>query len=88
MLVIAIREVGGTVQYDYEVDADGKPVKTPNPPAPTWPINALGVDFFADAVLVPSANRFPMEHLAGLTDLQWLHLSAPSEAAPSSPRLA
>ena len=66
--ISAIRKSGGTAWY-----ADGA---SPNPPAPTWLIDTLGVDFFADVASVHFANdaddlliAADLNADAGLTDL-------------------
>ena len=50
--VKAIREMGGTVLYDYEVDAYGRSIDDAELPGPVWLRNFVGVDFLADVVYV------------------------------------
>ena len=76
--VEAIRKLGGRVEYDYEVDQSGNPISYASPPEPVWLRNMLGEDFFATVVDVSldnsSVTDAALEHLKGLTQLQWLAL--------------
>jgi hypothetical protein len=54
--VAAILRAGGGVIYSYEYDAAGKIVSDPEPPAPEWLRNVLGIDYF---------SRVTDVHLAG-----------------------
>ena len=77
--VEAIRAANGLVKYDYEYDADGKAIKSPEPPGPAWLLNMLGVDFFSDVEFVSffftDATDDDLEHLEGLSDLRELWLA-------------
>ncbi len=75
--VEAIEELDGLVMYDYEFDADGIPIRNPQPPGPAWFRNLVErLDFYntrvTDAGLV---------HLQGLTNLEvlWLDSSLVSD---------
>ena len=79
--VEAIREAGGHVTYDYEIDADGSRIQSPEPPGPAWLRKTLGVDFFSDVrcvyfyALWSGFGDDGMEHLKELPSLQELYLS-------------
>ena len=76
----AIRNMHQWAEYDWEIDADGAPRQTPQPPATAWLRSRLGVDFFAEVVRVnisgedTDMNAWP-EQLEGLTELRALDLS-------------
>ncbi len=75
--VVWVREMGGSVLYDYEVDENGTAHKNPKPPAPRWLIDQLGIDFFDEVV---SVNLFNTEvgdltPLQGLKSVQFLRLT-------------
>jgi hypothetical protein len=84
--VAAIRELGGTVRYDFQPEDDGpvyylgrrvNPAWTPSqPPGPAWLHKRLGVDYFADVVSVRAHGMTDAtcSHLSALTSLQELHL--------------
>ena len=67
------------VYYDFHYDADGRPVRAPEPPGPAWLRSLLGVDFFSDVVwlqlVCSTACDADLEHLAGLTKLKSLYLT-------------
>ena len=43
----AVKAIGGRHYHDWEFDADGELRANPEPPAPIWLRNLLGVDFFS-----------------------------------------
>ena len=72
-----VREIGGSVLYDYEVDENGNAYNNPKPPAPPWLIDQLGIDFFDEVVSVNLTNRKlrDLTPLQGLKSVQWLRLA-------------
>ena len=76
-----VKEMGGTVGYDYEAgDGDGDPfgTKVVHPPGPKWLRDILGIDFF-DEVVVVALTSTPVSDLtplAGLTSLRALNLDS------------
>jgi hypothetical protein len=71
-----VREMEGTVYYDYEVDEDGQPIDDAKPPGPKWLRDIVGIDFMADVVEVnlTFTQVSDVTPLAGLTSLQELTL--------------
>jgi hypothetical protein len=73
-----IRNLGGDVQYDYEVQQSGTPLPNAGPHGPVWLRDLLGEDFFASVVDVSlpcsSVTDAGMENLRGFTNLQTLTL--------------
>ncbi|MCH7727821.1 MAG: leucine-rich repeat domain-containing protein [Planctomycetes bacterium] len=69
-----VREMGGSVHYDYEYHADGQLIGDAKPPSPTWLVQLLGVDYFQGVSLVDFENQpvSDLTPLAGLTSLRWL----------------
>lgn len=81
--VAAIRNLGGSVFYDYQLDEQGKliPEKKQQPPGWEWERKLLGIDMLADVVAVFFFNTGDeeigdeeMKHLAEMTELEWLIL--------------
>ncbi|MEX0714765.1 MAG: leucine-rich repeat domain-containing protein [Pirellulales bacterium] len=70
--VAAIREAGGYYWYDFQPD-DNTPGE---PPGPDWLCHILGMDYFADVVLVDAGSMTDStcSHLSALTSLQVLGL--------------
>ena len=73
--VEAIREAGGHVWYDYDVDVIG----TADSSAPAWLTKLLGEDFFSDVAIVNLStevvgDEMLHDHLKGLTKLESLSL--------------
>ncbi len=83
----AVEEIvkcGGTVFYDYHLNASGNLVLNARPPGPSWLLNVLGDDFStnvvwvgcdlppSDGIQVPDVE---LEHLEGWTQLQILALN-------------
>ena len=54
--VEAIKKLGGRVQYDYQRDASGAPIKGAKPPGPAWLRQLLGDDCFTNVVALSSAT--------------------------------
>ena len=77
--VEAIREVGGVVHYDYEVDKERVTVPLAKPPAPAILTKLVGVDSLADVHYVDFSYRqvrdAGLEPLGALTELKLLALS-------------
>ena len=72
--VAAIKEVGGSVWYDYELDAAGNTIPNATPPGPASFRKLVGDDFFANVVRVhlygtPVSDLSPLERLANLKEL-------------------
>src|SRR5438045_2714246 len=76
--VEAIKNLRGTIMYDYEVDQDGEfHEDDPKLPAPIWLIETLGDDFFVNVTKVEVSDRFTdndLIHLQGLPTLTCLIL--------------
>ena len=86
MQCIGLRGPGGKFSTITNWDDDGKTIPNAQPPAPTWLVQPLGIDFFDDVVWVsfvgielrnhPVANLSPdsdVSPLADLTSLKWLY---------------
>ena len=77
--VEAVEKLGGTVVFDYQVDAKGIEILEGEPSSPEWLGNLLGDDLFTNVVRVwcddIQVTDAGLEHLKGLTQLQWLCLS-------------
>jgi hypothetical protein len=73
--VEAIEEAGGGASHDYVSDATG----VPEPPAPGWLTELLGVDFFANVTVIwlsdTKAGDAVVAHLKRLTSLEGLDLN-------------
>ena len=77
--VEAIRETGGRVYYDYEMDRRASNIEL-QWPAPAWLENLVGEDFLADAVQIDFAcpedvDDSVLEHVGCLTKLERLDLA-------------
>ena len=77
--VAAIRELGSSVDYDWQVDANGRALQNAQPPEPAWLRNLLGDDFF-EAVVDANLKETDitdagLAHLAELTQLRSLSLN-------------
>jgi Leucine-rich repeat (LRR) protein len=81
--VEAIKKLGGSVAYDYEIDASGNFLRGPEapeltPPGPKHLRNLIGDDFYSDVVFVNIPNAQVMEgdleQLEGLPQLRILEL--------------
>jgi hypothetical protein len=79
--VKAIGEMGGEVEYDYQLDGSGRLNLDAEPPGPAWLRNLLGDDFFTHVVCVyldgSPITDAGLEHLKGLTRLKELLLNGP-----------
>jgi len=49
--VTEIKELGGTVTYDWQIDADGHSRPNAQPPGPVWLRNVLGDDCFGNVTV-------------------------------------
>ena len=47
-----IRQMGGSVEYDYERGVNGRRVSNSEPRGPEWLRSLLGIDYFADVVRI------------------------------------
>lgn len=74
----AIREAGGSIEYDWSRQTDASGLPPDGPPAPPWLRRWLGDEYFQSIVKVylkPSVDaKFPMACLEGLDRLQELLL--------------
>jgi hypothetical protein len=78
--VEAIRAVGGWVYYEYHLNESGATMTVQEPPAPAWLRRLLGEDFLWDVAGVvfnypEKIDDAVLEHVTGLTRLQFLNLS-------------
>ena len=62
--VVAIKNAGGSVGYDWEYGAKGYVVGANHPWAPRWLVDLIGVDYFGHATYV----GFPLHRRAAATD--------------------
>ena len=74
--VQAIRDRGGFVRYDYELDSSGENVADAQPPGPRWVRKLLGEHCFADVVYVrcSSGTDAELKAIGRLSHLQEAHL--------------
>ena len=76
--VEAIKELGGSVQYDWQLDANGNGVPNARPSAPPWLRRILGDDFFWEVKAVvlygTQVTDAGLEQLKGLSQLRELRL--------------
>ena len=74
--VEAIVKLGGTVEYDYEVDGSGNVIRGAEPPGPARLRRLLGDDFFTNVVGVgfmgTRITDAALQHLKRLTQLKGL----------------
>ena len=72
-----VREMGGSVSYDYEFDEDGNIIDDAKPPGPEWLMELVGVDCFQKVSDVRICGRkvSDLTPLEKLTSLQKLDLS-------------
>ena len=71
--VAFVHEMGGSVNYDYEVDNDGRFAPNAEPPGPKWLRRQLGVDFFDDVILA----RLVEAEVSDITPLSGLETRHP-----------
>lgn len=66
-------EIGGSVLYDYEVDENGTAYDNPQPPAPAWLIDQVGIDRSTNAMVSDSRGKpkRPCRHVAENHLLRW-----------------
>ena len=90
--------MGGNVEYDWQVDANGEWVPNPQPPEPQWLRKLLGTDFFTAPFardIHPPVQRvgpspYPtagLEYLPGLPQLRRLGISETKVTATEGPYL-
>ncbi len=76
--VAAIVKLGGSVEYDYDNDAQGNRVPNPTPPGPKWLRGLLGDDFFRDVTGCDLTDKpvtdAELKHVANFAKLKWLFL--------------
>ena len=76
--VAAILKLGGSVEYDYDNDAQGNRVPNPLPPGPAWLRSVLGDDFFRDVTGIELVDTLAadadLQHVRKLAKLKWLSL--------------
>ncbi len=71
-----VRDWGGKVYYDFEWDIEGSRITGSQPPGPDWLRELIGIDYFADVVIVEFYSEVKdLEPLRNLTELLWLYLS-------------
>ena len=71
-----VTELNGYVLYDYEMDENSRIAKDADPPGPDWLRDLIGVDYFANVLLV-NFNRTQVRDptpLANLKSLDELYL--------------
>ena len=78
-----ILELGGDVNYDYQVRADGHYALGGEPNAPKWLRQLVGDDYFENVVYVKckEVNEADLELIASLPRLRELNFSLPSSPA-------
>ncbi|MCH7493256.1 leucine-rich repeat domain-containing protein, partial [bacterium] len=74
-VVESVGEMGGTVGYDCQRNANGRMIYA-EPPGPKWLVELIGVDYFQEVSLVglPVAQDSDLTSLAKLTNLRVLSL--------------
>ena len=81
-----VRETGGLVYYDYEIDEDGMYRRDPKPPGPKWLRQFLGADYFQEVtrLFLDNTEVSDLTPLAGMRNLEVLHLDGTqvSDLAP------
>ena len=73
-----VQKFGGSVDYDYQIDDNGRPIPNAEPPGPKWLLKQLGIDFFDDVVsvnLTKATQVSDVSPLAWLTSLERLYLN-------------
>ena len=94
-VVDEIKQAGGQVYFDYQLDASGKDIPNAEPPEPAWLRRLLGDDVFVtmvavDPTVIGRLDSFnfrshiiiPLEHLKGLTQLEETGSRNTSPATP------
>ncbi len=66
-----IREMGGTFQYDFQLNERGDRIEDAQPPGPDWLRERIGIEWFADVVKVefygaPTTDMGPLSKLPEL----------------------
>ena len=69
-----VKEMGGTVEYDYQFDKDDVDIDDAEPPGPAWLDQLLGVDYRqeVEGVDLADTQANDLTPLAGLKRLEWL----------------
>jgi len=62
-----VKEHGGIVRYDYQLDEDGKKIKNAEPPGPDWLRNLVGIDYFCNVEMVAFRRLWLVEQDGTLT---------------------
>jgi Leucine-rich repeat (LRR) protein len=78
--VAAITQAGGEVFYDWQF-RDGRLAPHGNPPAPSWLVDAFGVDYFGHVAVVDlqlAATSAHLAHIGRLSRLKHLNLAGSS----------
>ncbi|MCH7729836.1 MAG: hypothetical protein IH991_25705 [Planctomycetes bacterium] len=72
-----MQDHGGTVYYDFEWELDKGVIDDAEPPGPEWLRELIGIDYFADVVVVDfdGTEVKDLDPLRGLTQLLWLDLN-------------
>ena len=68
---------GSLVRYDFELNSKGQSIRDGEPPKPEWLRNLVGIDYFANVVMVflHSTQVSDVTPLANLTKLRLLDLN-------------
>jgi hypothetical protein len=66
--VAAVKEYGGFVRYDWELDGNGMPVPGATPRAPGWLRRAVGEDYFQRVAVVDMIHATDRKEKADLTE--------------------
>ena len=71
-----VQEIGGTVNYDFQLDEQGDFIKDAEPPGAHWLRARIGMDWFADVVKVElyGAQVTDLSPLSNLPELRRLSL--------------
>ncbi len=72
--VEAFSKLGGTIAYDYQLDAFGHFMQGTKPPGPTWLRKFLGDDFFCTVVDAVPKNDTSILILKDFSRIQYLYL--------------
>jgi len=71
-VVDSIRQNGGRIVYDYEVDSSGNPINGAEPPGPAWLRRVLGDEFFATVIGATVTTSADMKNVWELSTLRSL----------------
>jgi len=85
-IVAWVKEMEGSVEYDYQFDAKGGRIEDAQPPGPDWLREWIGIEYFSDVTLVNLENSQvkDLSPLTGLTNLKklWLGNTQVSDLSP------